>query len=72
MFVNCVKRHICHVKNWLLGHDLHAPVNDRVISPFHKGFIFSKLGEAKVKATLKFMNLKKCKQLTHKALSGGV
>ena len=43
IFVNSTKRHICHIKNSWPGHDLPAPVNDRVILPFCEGFIFPKL-----------------------------
>ena len=32
IFANSVKRHIIHVKNSQLGHDLSTSVNDRVIS----------------------------------------
>ena len=44
IFSNSLKRHSCNVKTL---HDLHVPtsinmVNDRVISPFHVGFIFTK------------------------------
>ena len=27
--MNSVKRHICDVKNWRLGHDLPSSVNDK-------------------------------------------
>ena len=40
---NSVKRHICDVKNLQLGHDLNISVNDILISPFLKDFIFTKL-----------------------------
>ena len=43
IFANNVKRHICDVKNLRLGHNLTILVNDRVISPLHEGFIFTKL-----------------------------
>ena len=43
MFANNIKRHIWDVKNLHLGHDLSLSVNDRMISPFRKGFIFTKL-----------------------------
>ena len=42
-FANSVKRHICRIKNPLLGHDLSSSVNNRVISLFRAGFIFMKL-----------------------------
>ena len=42
IFANCVKRHICHVKNSRLRHDLPTSVNGRVISSFREGFIFMK------------------------------
>ena len=49
IFTNCVKRHICHVKNPRLGHDLSTPVNDRVISQgfflFHETKSVSKFFE---------------------------
>ena len=38
-----VKILICHVKKSRLGHEFPTLVNDRMISPFHKGFIFMKL-----------------------------
>ena len=34
---------ICYINNSGLGHDLPKSVNNRVISPFCKGFIFTKL-----------------------------
>ena len=40
---NSVKRHTCNVQNSRLMHDLPISVKDRVILPFHKGFIFGKL-----------------------------
>ena len=40
IFENSVKRHICHVKNSRLGHDLPTSVDYRVISPFREGYIF--------------------------------
>ena len=43
IFAKNVKRHICHVINSRLGHDLPGLVNDREISPFCEGFIFAKL-----------------------------
>ena len=44
IFAKSVKRHICNVKNLQLGHDLPLSVNDILISPFHKDFIFTKHG----------------------------
>ena len=41
-FTNRVKRHICHVKKIMKGHDLPTSVNDRVILPFCEGFIFER------------------------------
>ena len=38
-----LKRHICDVNNSCLGQDLPISVNDRVISPFREGLIFTKL-----------------------------
>ena len=43
LFSQIELRHICHVENSQLGHDLSILVNNRVISPFHEGFIFTKL-----------------------------
>ena len=45
IFANSVKRHICDGKISRPGHDLHVPisVNDRLISPYCKSFIFRKL-----------------------------
>ena len=34
---------ICYINNSRLGYDLPKLVNNRVISPFCKGFIFKKL-----------------------------
>ena len=42
---NSVKRHICHVYNSRKEHFLPTSVNDRVISPFRKGFIFVSLAK---------------------------
>ena len=39
IFANSVKRHIFHVQNLRLGHDLPTSVNDRMISPFREGFL---------------------------------
>ena len=62
IFVNNIKRHLCNVKNLLLGHDLPISVNDRVILPFREDFIFTKLrmhmrSFAKIKPWQKFRNL---------------
>ena len=43
IFGNSIERHICRVENFCLGHDLSTSVNDRVILPFHEGFISVKL-----------------------------
>ena len=43
IFANGDKRYICYVKNSRLEHDLPSSVNDRAISPFREGFLFSKL-----------------------------
>ena len=43
ILANSVKRHISEAKHLRIGHDLPSSVNDRVISPFCKGFIFTKL-----------------------------
>ena len=44
IFPNSIERHFCLVKNLPFGHDLPtSSVNDKVISPFCKGFIFTKL-----------------------------
>ena len=43
-----LKRHICSVKNSLLGHDLPISVNDRVISPFHEDSIFTEINICEV------------------------
>ena len=49
IFANGVKRHICDVKNSRQRHDLPISVNDRVILPFHEGFIFTKFREKKTR-----------------------
>ena len=54
IFAKSIIRHICHVKNWRLRHDLLTSVNDRVISPFCEG-LFSQM--AKIKPSRKFPNL---------------
>ena len=41
IFANSVISHICDVKNSRLGHDLPFSVNDRMISPFREGYIFT-------------------------------
>ena len=43
IFLTSIERHIFHIQNLRLRKDLPISVNDRVISPFHKGFIFTKL-----------------------------
>ena len=43
-----LKRHICSVKNSLLGHDSPISVNDRVITPFHEDFIFTEINICEV------------------------
>ena len=43
IFANRVESHICHIENSRLEYDLPAPVNDRKILTFRKGFIFTKL-----------------------------
>ena len=43
IFANSVKRHICDGKISRPGHDLPISVNNRVISPYCKSFIFRKL-----------------------------
>ena len=48
IFPKSVKRHICDVKNSRLGHGIPISVNNRVISPFREGFIFTKLGICEV------------------------
>ena len=53
-----LKRHICDVKNSRQRHDLPLSVNDRVISIFHEGFIFTKLRIFREKkSSRKFPNL---------------
>ena len=49
---NSIKRHISDVKNLRLGQDLLISINDRVILPFHEGFIFTKLHKNKVLAKI--------------------
>ena len=43
IFANSFKRHISDVKNSRIRQDLPISINDRVISPFREGFIFTKL-----------------------------
>ena len=56
-FANIVKRHICNVKNSLLGHDLPTLVHDRVILPFREGFIFTKLRICEVSRKIKLVKI---------------
>ena len=42
---NSLKRHICYIKNLRLEHDLPISVNNKVISAFREGFIFTKLSK---------------------------
>ena len=39
IFANSIKRHICHIKNSQLGHDLPTSVNDSAFSIL-RGFYF--------------------------------
>ena len=48
VFANSVIRHICHIKNSQLGHDLPTSVNNRMISLFRECFIFTKLRRCEV------------------------
>ena len=58
IFANGVKRHICDVKYSQQRHDLPISVNNRVITPFREGFIFTKLRSfAKIKPLRKFPDL---------------
>ena len=43
IFTNITKRHICDVLNSQIEHFSPISVNDRMNSPFHKDFIFTKL-----------------------------
>ena len=61
IFVNCVKRHICEVKNSRLGHDLPISVNDKVIQPFREDFIFTKL---RIREVLRKTNLAKISEFS--------
>ena len=53
IFANSIKIYISQAKNSRLGHDLLTSVNDRVISPFPEGFIFSKLRTREVSKKIK-------------------
>ena len=60
LFSQIALRHICDVKNSRLWHDLPVSVNDRLILPFHKDFIFMKLPiceGTKIKPSQKIPNL---------------
>ena len=57
IFANSIKRHISTVKNSRLRQDLPISINDRVMLPFRKGFIFTKLRFAKLKSSRNFPNL---------------
>ena len=48
IFVNSIKRQISDVKNLRLRQDVPISINNRVILPFCKGFIFMKLCICKV------------------------
>ena len=48
IFTYCIKRHISDVKTSRLRQDLPILINDRVILPFHEGFIFKKLHKCEV------------------------
>ena len=52
IFLNSNKRHICHFQNARPGHDLPTSENDRVISSFCEGFIFTKFCICKVSLKL--------------------
>ena len=52
IFANSVKRHICDVINMRIGQDLPILVNDRVISPFPEGLIFTKFWVNKTLANI--------------------
>ena len=43
IFANSVERHIFHVKNLRLWHDLPTSEKDKVLVPFRKGFISAKI-----------------------------
>ena len=58
MFANSVKRHICGGKKIATKACLPSSVDDRVISPFLEGFIFTKLRSfAKFQLSRIFPNL---------------
>ena len=57
IFANSVKRHICHVKNSRLRHDLPTSVKDKAYSPFREGFIIAKLRTRENKPSRKSPNL---------------
>ena len=48
IFANSIKRHISDVQNSRLRQDLPISIKERVILPFHEGFIFTKLCICKV------------------------
>ena len=48
IFANSIKRHISDGKNSRLRQYLRISINDRVISPFREGFIFTKLRTCEV------------------------
>ena len=52
IFANSVKTHICNVENSRQGRGSPISVNDRVISPIHEDFIFTKLGVCEVSRKL--------------------
>ena len=58
IFANSVKRHICDVKKSRLRHDLPKSVNDRLILPFSKGYIFTKLRICEVSRKYNHRNMK--------------
>ena len=67
---NSAKRHICDVKNSPPGHDLPISVNNRVISPFHKGFYFHETSNmlrsfVKIKPSRNFHNLQYSNYVTY-------
>ena len=57
IFGNSIKRHICDIKNWGLGHDLPISVNGRVVAPFCESFIFTKLRTCENKTLTKIFEL---------------
>ena len=54
IFANSVKRHICDVKYSRLEHHFTRSVNDRAITPFREGLIFTKLRICEVSRKLYF------------------